>query len=68
MNNNAEKLRNACLKIFSSDDGKILMNFLIHFTRADEAEYCVDPRKDAYLQGRKSVVCELKKIMHENYE
>lgn len=58
-----QSVRESVLKVFSSDDGVIVMRYLAEFSRADEAEFCNDPRKDAYLQGRRSVVLEIRNIM-----
>lgn len=58
-------VRESVLKVFSSDDGVIVLRYLAEFARADEAEYCLDPRKDAYLQGRRSVVLEIRNMMKE---
>ena len=60
-----QKIRGAYLKVFSSDDGAIVLQHLVEFARADSAEFCNDPRKDAYLQGRRSVVLEIRNIMKE---
>jgi len=59
------ELRGSMLKVFSTDDGICVLRYLASFARADEAEFCADPRKDAYLQGRRSVVLEIRKIMKE---
>lgn len=53
------------LKVFSSDDGVVVLRYLAKFARADDADFCNDPRKDAYLQGRRSVVLEIRNIMKE---
>lgn len=56
------------LKVFSSDDGVVVMRYLARFARADDADFCNDPRKDAYLQGRRSVVLEIRNIMNQRSE
>ena len=63
--NTRRRVRDCMLKVFSSDDGVIVLRYLAEFSRADEAEFCNDPRKDAYLQGRRSVVLEIRNIMKE---
>ena len=60
-----QKIRESMLKVFSSDDGVIVLRHLASFAHADDADYCQDPRKDAYLQGRRSVVLEIRNIMKE---
>ena len=59
-------VRESMLKVFSGDDGVIVLRHLAEFARADEAEFCNDPRKDAYWQGRRSVVLEIRSIMKGN--
>ena len=56
------------LKVFSSDDGVVVMRYLARFAHADDADFCNDPRKDAYLQGRRSVVLEIRNIMNKRSE
>lgn len=65
MDTRQQKIRGAYLKVFSSDDGATVLQHLAEFARADSAEFCNDPRKDAYLQGRRSVVLEIRNIMKE---
>jgi len=62
---NEEKVRNCMKRIFSTDEGAVVLAHLAEFAYADSADYCGDPRKDAYLQGRRSVVLEIRKIMKE---
>lgn len=57
------RIRNSFLKVFTSDDGAEVLRHLAGFSHADDAEFCSDPRKDAYLQGRRSVVLEIRKIL-----
>ena len=57
------RIRNSFLKVFTSDDGEEVLRRLAEFSHADDAEFCNDPRKDAYLQGRRSVVLEIRKIL-----
>lgn len=56
-----DKTRYSFRKVFNTADGRIVLDALAEFARADEAEFCQDPRKDAYLQGRRSVVLEIRK-------
>lgn len=62
------RLRNFFLNVFSSDDGSIVLRYLSAFSHADDAEFCNDPRKDAYLQGRRSVVLEIRNILQERVD
>lgn len=60
-----EKRRYYFQKVFCSADGETVLRELSGFAHADEAEYCSDPRKDAYLQGRRSVIMEIRKTIRE---
>ena len=59
------KVRNCMKRIFSTDEGAVVLAWLAEFAYADSADYCADPRKDAYLQGRRSVVLAIRNIMKE---
>lgn len=61
----SDRLRNACMRIFHSEDGRLLMDYLVKYARADEADFCDDARKAAYLLGQKSVIFEIRNIMKE---
>lgn len=63
-----EKTRWAFKRLFATDDGAVVLRALAEYARADEAEFCSDPRKDAYLQGRRSVVLQIRKILEEKDE
>lgn len=63
-----EKTRWAFKRLFATDDGAVVLRALTEYARADEAEFCSDPRKDAYLQGRRSVVLQIRKILEEKDE
>ena len=52
-------------KIFLSPEGSKVLAALAEFARADEAEYCADPRKDAYFQGRRSVILFIRNSIKE---
>lgn len=59
------KLRLDCHIVFDNDHGRAVLDELAEYTRADEAEFCQDPRKDAYLQGRRSVLLHIRKLLKE---
>lgn len=48
---------------FDNDHGRAVLDDLAEFTRCDEAEYCADARKDAYLQGRRSVLLHIRELL-----
>ena len=58
-----EKIRESFLKVFTSDDGVIVLRVLARFAHADDADFCVDARKSEYLQGRRSVVLEIRNFL-----
>ena len=53
-------------RIFSTDDGMKVLKYLTWYTHADKAEFCNDPRADAYWQGRRSAVLEIRRLMEED--
>ena len=52
-------------KVFLTGEGKKVLEELAEFAHADDAEFCNDPRKDAYMQGRRSVIMEIRKSCKE---
>jgi hypothetical protein len=59
------KLRTAFGLVFAGDYAKIVLDHLAEFAHADDADFCNDPRKSEYLQGRRSVVLEIRKLIKE---
>lgn len=57
--------RSLFLKVFLSPEGQVVLRELAEFARADEADYCQDPRKEAYYQGRRSVICEIRNTIKD---
>ena len=60
-----EKTATAFGLVFASDNGRIVLEYLAEFAHADDADFCNDPRKSEYIQGRRSVVLEIRKIIKE---
>ena len=60
----SEKEKCALQRAFSTDDGRVALAYLARFARADEAEFCADPRLSEYIQGRRSVVLEIRKVFN----
>lgn len=52
-------------EVFSSDEGVIVLEELSRFCHMGNGEFVADPRKLDYLQGRRSVVCEILRILNE---
>ena len=59
------KLRLAYHLTFDNDHGRDVLEELAEYTRADEAEFCADARKDAYMQGRRSALLHIRKLLKE---
>ena len=59
----SEKEALTIARVFSTDVGKAALETLEKFARADEADFCEDPRKQDYMQGRRSVICEIRKAL-----
>ena len=53
---------------FESDDGKFVLKDLLRFCRVDESCFDDDPRKHAYLEGRREVGMRIMKILEMNFE
>ena len=49
--------------VFDNADGRAVLDELVEFTRAEEAEYCADARKESYMQGRRSVLLHIQKLL-----
>jgi hypothetical protein len=60
-----DKKRHYFQKVFTSDEGQKVLLMLAEFAHADDADFCQDPRKDAYMQGRRSVILEIRNIIKE---
>jgi hypothetical protein len=65
---NLDKKRAIFQNVFCTGDGQIVLECLAEFARADEAEFCNDPRMEAYLQGRRSVICEIRNTLKPKKE
>ena len=50
-----QQIRDAFLKTFNSEDGKIVLAHLADFAYAENFPFCDDARKAAYLVGRRSL-------------
>ena len=59
------RIRDSFLRVFTSDDGVIVLRELAEFALADRADFCADQRKADYLQGRRSVVMEIRNQLKE---
>lgn len=53
------------VKTFSTDSGKKVLKFMKKIVMYDEAQFVPDVNKAAYVTGRRSVVCDLIKLMEE---
>ena len=57
-------IRNAFQTAFDGEAGRIVLAELAKFAGADQAPFCADPRMQEYMQGRRSVYCEIVKIIN----
>ena len=53
------------VKVFDNDAGRKVLKYLAAFAEADNADFIADQRKSDYIQGRRSVVMEIRKILKE---
>lgn len=60
----ANLIRNAFQTAFDGEAGRIVLAELAKFAGADQAPFCADPRMQEYMQGRRSVYCEIVKIIN----
>ncbi len=51
--------------VFATEHGKKVLEHLAEFAHADDAEFCNDQRKSDYLQGQRSVVLHIRKLIKE---
>ena len=49
------------IEVFNTPAGRIVLKELVRFAEADNADFIADVRKSDYIQGRRSVVMEIKK-------
>lgn len=57
-------VRNAFQTAFDGEAGRIVLAELAKFAGADQAPFCADPRMQEYMQGRRSVYCEIIRIIN----
>jgi len=57
-------IRNAFQTAFDGEAGRIVLAELARFAGADQAPFCADPRMQEYMQGRRSVYCEIIRIIN----
>ena len=58
-----QHLKFCAAKIFKCDEGITFLRELEAFTLVDKAEFCSDPRKSEYLQGRRSVMLHIRTFL-----
>ena len=57
-------VRNAFQTAFDGEAGRIVLAELAQFTDADKAPFRPDARAQDYMQGRRSVYCEIIRIIN----
>ena len=58
-----ERIRARFQQCFFTDEGKVVLEELAEFCGANAAPFCDDARKQDYMQGRRSVYCEIQRII-----
>lgn len=61
----SEKIVSLFRRLFETPEGAAVLHELEIFAQMNDAEYIADANLAAYLQGRRSVVCEIRKILQE---
>lgn len=54
--------------VFGSAEGKKVLEYLEEFARSEDFAFCPDERLEAYLNGQRSVVAEIKKMIEKEVE
>lgn len=62
-NMDEKKKREYFCLTFLNDTGMAVLEELEDFARFNDGQFIPDPRLEAYMQGRRSVICEINKIM-----
>lgn len=61
--------KDICFKmVFGSAEGKKVLEYLEEFARSEDFAFCPDERLEAYLNGQRSVVAEIKKMIEKEVE
>lgn len=63
MSSFTEKETLAIAQCFSTEAGMIALAALSRFAEADHADFIQNPRLMDYLQGRRSVICQIKEVL-----
>lgn len=61
-----DEKRHSYVLTFSGVHGETVLEDLERFANYDRCDFCNDPRKETYMQGRRSVICEIKRILKES--
>ena len=62
------KKRRLFLKVFDSDEGRALLEELKEMCFYNNGNLAPDERLASYIQGRRSVVCDIVKLLEEKEE
>lgn len=52
-------------RTFGTETGRAVLKELADFAQYSEAKFYSDPRLETYMNGRRSVICEIQKNMEE---
>ena len=61
----SDKEKLAIAQCFSTEAGTIALAALSRFAEADHADFIQNPRLMDYLQGRRSVICQIKEVLNK---
>lgn len=59
----SDKEKLAIAQCFSGETGALALAALSRFAEADHADFIQNPRLMDYLQGRRSVICQIKEVL-----
>ena len=58
-----KKVKSCLLKIFTSEDGKVVLDYLKEFSHWYDCGLATTEALNAYVLGRRSVVCEIENVI-----
>lgn len=64
----AKRKRNLFARLFTSGDGEAVLQELESFAKFSDGQFIADPRLETYMQGRRSVICEIRNTINMKVE
>jgi hypothetical protein len=65
MGEKEEILRENFLKVFKTAEGEAVLKYLKEFSGMKDGRFVPDPRLETFFSGRRSVVCEIERILEK---